>query len=84
GKPDSFGLKVIMKSKGYQPKDTILVGDRLETDILAGKRLGITTILVLSGITSQEMLQKAPPSRLPDYVIHSLSELSSLNIVHCS
>lgn len=84
GKPDSFGLKIIMKSKGYQPKDTILVGDRLETDILAGKRLGITTILVLSGITNQEMLQKAPPSHLPDYVIHSLSELSSLNIVGSS
>lgn len=84
GKPHSFGLKVIMKNKGYQPKNTILVGDRLETDILAGRRLGITTILVLSGITNQEMLQKAPSSHLPDYVIHSLSELSSLNIVGCS
>lgn len=84
GKPHSFGLKIIMKSKGYQPKDTILVGDRLETDILAGKKLGITTILVLSGITNQEMLQKAPPSHLPDYVIHSLSELLSLRIVGCS
>jgi len=40
--------------------------------------------LVLSGITNQGMLQKAPPSHLPDYVIHSLSELSSLNIVGCS
>lgn len=84
GKPCSFGIKAIMKSKGHHPRDTILVGDRLETDIRAGKRLGITTILVLSGITSQKMLQKAPPSLMPDYVIHSLSELFSLKIVHCS
>ena len=73
-----------MKNKGYQPKDTILVGDRLETDILLGKKVGVTTVLVLSGITNQEMLQKAPPSHLPDYVIDSLSELSSLRTVHSS
>jgi len=78
GKPHSFGLKIIMKSKGYQPADTILVGDRLETDILAGKKLGITTVLVLSGITNQKMVQKIPPSHLPDYIIQSLSELPSL------
>lgn len=78
GKPHSFGLKIIMKSKGYQPENTILVGDRLETDILAGKKLGITTVLVLSGITNQRMVQKIPPSHLPDYVIKSLSELPSL------
>jgi len=80
GKPHSFGLETIMKSKGYQPKDTILVGDRLETDILAGKKLGITTVLVLSGITNQKMIQKVSSSHLPDYVIQSLSELSCLII----
>lgn len=84
GKPHSFGLKAIMKSKGYQPKDTILVGDRLDTDIQAGKKLRITTVLTLSGITSQKMVEETASSRLPDYVIHSLSELLSLRIVGCS
>ena len=82
GKPRLFGLKTVMKSKGYASADTILVGDRLETDILAGKRLKIATVLVLSGITLKKMLQKTPPSLKPDYVIQSLSDLPSLKIGH--
>ena len=80
GKPRLFGLKTVMKHKGYTSADTILVGDRLETDILAGKRLKVVTVLVLSGITLEKMLQKAPSSLKPDYVIQSLSDLSSLKI----
>ena len=82
GKPHLFGLKTVMKSKGYTSADTILVGDGLETDILAGKRLKIVTVLVLSGITLEKMLQKAPPSLKPDYVIQSLLDLPSLKIGH--
>ena len=82
GKPRLFGLKTVMKSKGYTSTDTILVGDRLETDILAGKKLKVTTVLVLSGITLKKMLPKTPPSLKPDYVIQSLSDLASLKIGH--
>ena len=82
GKPRLFGLKTVMKSKGYTSGDAILVGDRLETDILAGKKLKITTVLILSGITLEKMLQKAPPSLKPNYVIHSLLDLPSLKIEH--
>ncbi|GAI02136.1 unnamed protein product, partial [marine sediment metagenome] len=56
--------------------------DGLETDILVGKRLKIVTVLVLSGITLEKMLQKAPPSLKPDYVIQSLLDLPSLKIGH--
>ncbi len=83
GKPRPFGLKTVMKIKGYAPADTILVGDRLETDILVGKRLKIVTVLVLSGITLKKMLPEAPPSLKPDYVIQSLLDLPSLKIEHC-
>jgi len=77
GKPHLFGLKTVMKSKGYTSADT-----GLETDILVGKRLKIVTVLVLSGITLEKMLQKAPPSLKPDYVIQSLLDLPSLKIGH--
>lgn len=80
GKPEIFGIKMVMKKKGYSPENTIIIGDRLETDILAGKRVGVTTILVLSGITKREDLKKAPTSLQPDYVISSLKELSSLHL----
>jgi len=78
GKPDIFGIDTVMKKKGYSPQNTILIGDRLETDILAGKRAEATTILVLSGITKKEDLKKAPPSLQPNYIISSLKELPSL------
>ncbi|MEA1964560.1 MAG: HAD-IIA family hydrolase [Candidatus Aerophobetes bacterium] len=80
GKPETFGIETVMKKRGYSPEDTILIGDRLETDILAGKRAGAVTVLVLSGITRREDLKKAPPSHQPDYIISSLREFPSLII----
>ena len=40
---------------GLQPRDVLMVGDTLETDILGGQRFGLDTVLVLSGNT--------PPAR---------------------
>lgn len=78
GKPEVFGLSTMIKDKGCPLSKVILVGDRLETDILAGKRMGINTILVLSGISSQEEIEKLSPSLRPDYVISSLQDLPYL------
>lgn len=78
GKPEVFGLETVMKARKYSPENTIIIGDRLETDILAGRRMKITTVLVLSGISSQKEMEKLPPSRRPDYVISSLQDLPSL------
>ncbi len=78
GKPEIFGLSTIIKDKGQSLSDVILIGDRLETDILAGKRMGITTVLVLSGISRFEEVEKTPPSLRPDYVIPSLRDLPYL------
>ena len=49
------------------------VGDRLDTDIAGGKRLGMRTILILSGITSQEDLEVSEVR--PDWVFRNLLEL---------
>jgi len=78
GKPEVFGLSTVIKAKECPLSNVILVGDRLETDILAGKRMGIITVLVLSGISSQKEMEKLPPSLQPDYVISSLRDLPRL------
>lgn len=78
GKPETFGLKIVLKRAGYSPSQTVLVGDRLETDITAGNKLGINTVLVLSGISSLEQVKKAPPCAKPRYIISNLEELLSL------
>ena len=78
GKPNPFGIKTLLKKKGCSLAESILIGDRLETDILAGKRAGVTTVLVLSGITGRKELKKAHPSLKPDYTISSLPHLLTL------
>ena len=80
GKPEVFGLNMVMQSKEYSPQDTLFIGDQLETDILAGKRAGVTTILVFSGVTGGDKLKHAPASLKPDYTISSLEELPSLQL----
>ena len=78
GKPNPFGIETLVKKRGSSCTESVLVGDRLETDILAGKRAGVTTVLVLSGITGRNDLKKAHPSLKPDYTISSLPDLLSL------
>jgi HAD superfamily hydrolase (TIGR01450 family) len=51
GKPSPIMLEVALQTLGVTAGDCVIVGDRLETDIVMGKRLGLATVLVLSGIT---------------------------------
>lgn len=52
GKPSPDMLLVSMERMGTSLDETIMVGDRLETDILGGQRVGCATCLVLSGVTT--------------------------------
>ncbi|MGC9003568.1 MAG: HAD-IIA family hydrolase [bacterium] len=76
GKPSPFLLELIMNRYGVGKNETVIVGDRLDTDIEMGKRAGIKTILVLTGVTSQEELEDSPIK--PDEVVHSLDELECI------
>ena len=51
-------------------ESTVMIGDRMDTDIVAGIEAGLQTILVLSGITSRDETQRFPflPSRIVDSV----------------
>jgi arabinose operon protein AraL len=51
GKPSPIILHVALDTLGVQARDCVIVGDRIETDIVMGKRLGLATVLVLSGVT---------------------------------
>jgi 4-nitrophenyl phosphatase len=51
GKPNPLLLNLIMEQAGVGPADTLAVGDRYETDLLAGINAGCDTHLVLTGVT---------------------------------
>jgi ribonucleotide monophosphatase NagD (HAD superfamily) len=59
-----------------QPATTAILGDRLETDILAGRRAGLMTLLVLSGVTDWALLadSEIQPDQVFDHVAHLLAQ----------
>jgi 4-nitrophenyl phosphatase len=85
GKPEPFGIEIILKTTKTSPEEACIFGDRLNTDILAGNRAGITSVLVLTGVTTKKMLNdliiKAKQSKdfdkniLPDITINKLNEI---------
>ncbi len=54
GKPEPYGIELILKDTKIPADNTCIFGDRLNTDILAGNRAGIKTVAVLTGVTSKE------------------------------
>ncbi len=73
GKPSSIMLQVALDTLGVEARDCVIVGDRIETDIVMGKRLGLATVLVLSGITRGDdprIAELAPDLVVPG--IHAL------------
>src|SRR6059036_1470932 len=73
GKPSPIILEVALAALGVPAEESVIVGDRIETDITMGKRLGLSTILVLSGITRPGDPRIA--ALAPDHVIGSVEEL---------
>lgn len=75
GKPADFMLENIADKFNLKREQICMVGDRLDTDILFGKNGGLTTTLVLSGVTTEEQLLSPENSVHPDYYMTKLPEL---------
>ncbi len=75
GKPEPYTVQLILRRAGASPQECLVVGDRLDTDIAAGKKVGTRTALVLTGITSKEEALAAPPELRPDLLLTDLREL---------
>jgi len=73
GKPSPIILEVALAQLGVNAGECVIVGDRLETDIVMGKRLGLATILVLTGITTAGDARIAETA--PDLVLSSIRDL---------
>lgn len=73
GKPEPTTLHMSAKTMGLDPTDCVMIGDRLDTDILAGSRAGMLTALVLTGVSTREDIAKSDV--LPDLVFSDLTAL---------
>jgi NagD protein len=73
GKPNPLMMRSALNALDTHSADATIVGDRMDTDVVAGMESGIETILVLSGVTTREMAERFPyrPSR----VVGSVADL---------
>nr|XP_034983717.1 SH3 domain-binding protein 1 [Zootoca vivipara] len=82
GKPNTYMFECIVERFGVDPSHMLMVGDRLETDILFGKNCGLETVLTLTGVSNLEeaqayMASDSPAARdlVPHYYVDSIADL---------
>jgi NagD protein len=73
GKPNALMMRTALNYLNVHSENTIMVGDRMDTDIVAGVTSGMETILVLSGVTAEEDVGKYP--YLPTHIKQSVAEI---------
>lgn len=76
GKPSRHTLEYLLKHTGCRPEELAVVGDRLYTDIAVAAGTEVTSILVMSGETTPELLRESDTK--PDFVLRDLGELAEL------
>jgi NagD protein len=73
GKPNPLMMRIALKILGLKREESIVIGDRMDTDIRCGLESEIDTLLVLSGITNREEIDKFPYR--PHYVLNGVVDL---------
>ena len=76
GKPEVPMMEQALARLGLTAAEVAMVGDRLDTDILGGINANMTTVMVLTGVSTQEEAERGPIK--PDYVVPDLPALMAL------
>jgi NagD protein len=73
GKPNPLMMRIALHHLGVHSEDTVMMGDRMDTDIVAGIESGMETILVLTGVTHREEAERFPYQ--PTRIVNSIAEV---------
>ena len=60
GKPNPLMMRTGLDILGVHSRDAVMIGDRMDTDMIAGIESGLDTVLVLSGVTAREDIPMFP------------------------
>ena len=74
GKPNPLMMRHGLSLLGVSPEECAIIGDRMDTDIVAGVECGIDTVLVLSGVTTGHEMRKFPYR--PRYVLSGVGDIA--------
>jgi NagD protein len=79
GKPNPLMMRSALNALGAHSERTAMVGDRMDTDVVAGLEAGLETVLVLSGVTSRSEAERFPyrASHIVDSVADLVDALST-------
>jgi len=73
GKPNPLMMRTGLKRLGVHSEDAVMIGDRMDTDIIAGVETGLETVLVLSGVSTRENIKRF--SYQPHYIVNGVGDL---------
>jgi NagD protein len=73
GKPNPLMMRSALREIGAHSENTVMIGDRMDTDVLSGLESGLETILVLTGVTTREMVDRFP--YIPSKVVDSIADV---------
>ena len=73
GKPNPLMMRHGLRRLGVSTDEAAIIGDRMDTDVIAGVESGIDTVLVLSGVTTREEMSKFPYR--PRYVLNGVGDV---------
>ncbi|MBL7162699.1 MAG: HAD hydrolase-like protein [Anaerolineales bacterium] len=80
GKPSHLIAEVALKQLNRSAEECLIIGDSLASDMVMGHRIGMTTVLVLSGVTRRDDLAHAPVQ--PDHVLESITDVFHMITIH--
>jgi NagD protein len=77
GKPNPLMMRAALNRLQVHSETTVMIGDRMDTDVVAGLEAGMRTVLVLTGITTEADVERFPyrPSRVADSIADLVAEL---------
>jgi NagD protein len=73
GKPNPLMMRMALNYMGVHSENTLMVGDRMDTDIVAGFESGMETILVLTGVTRRDDVNRSPYR--PTQILESVAQI---------
>jgi len=76
GKPNPLMMREALNTAGAHSESAVMIGDRMDTDIVAGMEAGMETVLVLTGLTDAEHVERYPYR--PTRVVKSIADLIEL------
>lgn len=74
GKPNPLMMRIALNELGAHSEDTVMIGDRMDTDIVAGINSGMATLLVLTGVTQRNEVERFP--YMPTHITDSIADLA--------